>query len=834
VIHYRIHAPVSQRVAQFRELTSYLASIGFVKDPGPVTEPEDSDEVYMTGIIAARDAAKILAGAHVQAILLVPKDFRLPSEDQRVKVELTLVRVATPPRQRLLADQVRVQLTEEGFRESIGYDNRGQTRIVGTMPARDLRRLLEDLRWQDSGWLAPQTPVQQLPEPLRDTWPVDIVKVLPQINVEQGAIPAQSAEQGAQDVALNKISPALRAQIGRAQSARIEVVVGGTANGEMPAWTQNLEVLVPGAFIEGQAGPLFSIRARTDLAPALARLPDVVNVRLPRPADPESLIGEGVAENQPLLQKTGLARLHAQGARGQGTRIGIIATDFRGFEKFVGRQLPKDLQWLDLTAECNPNLEPSPSTAGSDPVGHGTRCALAAALAAPSARLVLIRVDPDAPFQLLQIARYAQGEIFSTGCLEERNRELMAEGKRLEQAQDRLLEERKLILDSFGQDAESVKRRETLFKNQEELTKQVRKLEARQDRYFKLLADLQGLKNLQIAASTLVWSDGYPVNGDSGLSRSLDDQPPCRTIWFQSAGNTRGQTWTGQFRDFDGNGVMEFAPPVARALPGRWTTELNFLGWLDPGSKPTQELPAGKLRVSVQWSEPHEIGVNPDLYQPSLVNLRLLILRQRDPSGTKLPTDDLELIAASAGLPERLTQSPNLGIYCQNVEFTVSQPGRYAVRLEGRVPATLRPSPLPTLPGQAVHWELWPRLLVEARGETAGGAARPIFFDYATDLGNLGMPADARHVASVGAVNLAGVRQPYSAGGPPAGQRLHAKPELLSFDQLRLALGGIAQSQGTGIATSFAAGAASSLLSAGSPPVSIRNQLFAKPGRTWP
>ena len=57
-------------------------------------------------------------------------------------------------RQRLLSDQTKVLLGVQGFQESVGYDNRGHTRLLGTIPASSLPRLLDDLRVQ-TGWLAP-------------------------------------------------------------------------------------------------------------------------------------------------------------------------------------------------------------------------------------------------------------------------------------------------------------------------------------------------------------------------------------------------------------------------------------------------------------------------------------------------------------------------------------------------------------------------------------------------------------------------------------------------------------------------------------------------------
>jgi hypothetical protein len=834
LIRYSIRAPVSQRVAQFREMTNYLSAVGFVKDPGPATEPEDSDAVYMRGVAPHGSIEKILTAPHVHSVLLVPTGFALPTGDKLVKVQLSLRRIATLPTQRMLADQVRGLLAEQGFAESIGYDNHRQTRIVGAIPARNLLQLLEDLRWQDSGWLVPETPATQLPEPIREIWPVNIVEVLPETSVPPPAVLPGGAQAAVQDPS-NKISRELRTRLGQSQPIRLELVVAGVLAGEPPAWTANLESLLAATHLEGRTGDVLTVRAPPNLAPSLARLSDVVSVRLPRPADPEGIPAiQAPAASDGLLQKTGLAKFHQHGARGQKIRVAVIGTDFRGYAQFVGRQLPANLQLLDLTAECNAMLQPIANPAAGTAIGYGTLCALAASQAAPGAQIVLIRVEPDAPFQLLQIANCIEGKVEPAGCLLERSQELLADSRRLEQVQDQLLVERKDILDSFGQDPESVRRREAHFQKQAELTEQQKQLQGRQDRYFKLLADLQALKGTHIAVSTLVWSDGYPVNGVSGLSRYFDDDPPCRTIWFQAGGNTRGQTWNGYFHDVDGNGVMEFAGPNRGPLPDRWTTELNFLGWLRPDGQRSPDLPPGTFRVSVQWAEPHEAALGYEAYQQSLANLRLVILRQRDPTGGSVPTDDMELVAVSTDYPGRLRQLPTLGVYSQSVEFTVSQPGRYAVRLEGGIPPTLRPGTISALPGQATHWELWPRLFVEAGQQKTGSAARPIFLDYATDLGNPGMPADSHHIVSVGAATLAGGRQPYSSGGPPTGQRLYVKPDLISYDELHFGIAEIARTQGSGMAASFAAGVAGTLLSAGTTLDSLRDQLYSKPGKTWP
>src|SRR5437773_1709299 len=65
------------------------------------------------------------------------------------------------------------------------------------------------------------------------------------------------------------------------------------------------------------------------------------------------------------------------------------------------------------------------------------------------------------------------------------------------------------------------------------------------------------------------------------------------SVWFQAAGDTRGQVWNGPLTDVDGNGAFEFAPPGTPLPPGRWTHEINFLAWQSIGADRAVDLPAG-------------------------------------------------------------------------------------------------------------------------------------------------------------------------------------------------------------------------------------------------
>src|SRR5205823_8693232 len=101
------------------------------------------------------------------------------------------------------------------------------------------------------------------------------------------------------------------------------------------------------------------------------------------------------------------------------------------------------------------------------------------------------------------------------------------------------------------------------------------------------------------------------------------------------------------------------------------------------------------------------------VYREPLAKIRLLVLRQRDPLGKQLAADDFEVVARSEGLPQRLENQPTYAVYEQVLEFTAEPAGRYAIRLEGRVPTSTRPQAAPSVPSMQKSWELRPRIFVD-------------------------------------------------------------------------------------------------------------------------
>jgi hypothetical protein len=821
VIRYRIRASAEVRVPQFREMIRYLESIGFHKAPGPEDEEEDADQVRLAGTISAANAHKILRERHVRSVLLIPAGFTVPAEaDVAVKVQLLLPTTLELERQQVLARQVAAGLAAQGFREAIGYDNRGHTRLVGYFPAGKLELLLEDLRWQGTGWLAPAEPVADLPQPLRSGWPVSMVEVIPE---PAGVPPAKGFAAGpaTDDESLLKISRDLRALLKQQEPMRLELVLAAPPQTTDDVWRRDLARTAPGSMLEGQMGAVITLRAPPAQAAELAKLPSVLTVRLPRPARAQVLPLSGpVADNAGTLRASGLERLHALGHRGKGVRIAVVGDDFRGHERFVGKQLPACTRYLDLTGETTATVQPEPFSGAAPALASGTQGALVAALAAPEAELTLIRISPDSPYQLEAVSRWIDGEIPNTFALEQRAREIEAENTRLEGRADELLVERRQVRDNFGEDKASVERREAYYKNQAELEEQQKVLRLRRRRYLNLLHDLISLKGIQLVANTLAWNEGYPVDGSGALSRYFDSRQLGLARWFQAAGDATGQAWAGFFQDRDGNGILEFAAAGQLMKPGRWTHELNFLGWQPLGAANNPELPKSRLRISVQWQEPHDprlAGLKEDVYRVPLAQVELLLLRQRDPSGSKLRLDDMELAAQSTGVPLRLFERPGSASYEQTVEYEVAAPGRYALMVRGQVPRSIRPASEPTVPGEERTWELRPRLFLSVLDEASRLKGKAVFLDYATDQGTPGMPADAHQILATGAARLSGKPELYSSPGPAFGQALHGKPDLLAFDRFQFGAESELACSGTGLAACFAAGLEAAILSSRPP-----------------
>jgi hypothetical protein len=872
---YRIKADRNERIRQFDLMMKYLTNLGFVETETDDSElaPLDPSAERMSGIIPwSKDLRTMILQPSIHTILLMPSDWKPPADvNERVKVLLELSSGYPVERQRQFAEQVKQVLAKFGFQEAIAYDQRGYSVLRGTMPWMYVRTLLKDLRTQPSGWFLPVTHEDDLPELFKSMLPIRIIEVQPEKDapapvVGQAPLPAAPPDQQY----LNKITAELRRHTTENKDApvRVEILLVYTPSEADDAWKQNIRN-VSGASIEGRLGNVVTamlpagervLRVAALGGVASVRLPRVASIQVPEAAkvDPKKEQPKEKVQSRTILQaqavaslnvlkETKLDQLHARGKRGAGIRVAIFDTDFSGYEKYVGKELPKTTHFVDLTAERNSEIEPEPIPPHPG-IGHGTHCALAVRLAAPEADIVLVRVAADAPYQILSAYRYMLGDFHQPQSFIARREEIDLDAATIRTERLNANVQYRKAFDNFDDDEESRQAKRLAKAAVAEVERKEKFLTARIYRLLKLELDLFALKGSTVILNTLGWNQGQPLDGASALSRSLDStmavsrppvvkngiRQPRPPVWFQPATDTRGQSFIAALRDTDGNGFMEFNAPNELLRPERWTPEMNFLSFRPNGGVDTADLPEkARMRITIQWREPHDSRVAEDEYREPIVSLGLMLLRQRDPNGEKLPADEMELMARSEGLPERLHTDPNFGIYEQSMELVLPASGRYTLMVPGNKPLGIRPGGALNVNEQEVHWDLRPRIFIQVLDDATRVKGRIVFADYQSFLGGVAVPADGRSVIAVGAMHASRRPQPYSSIGAGMAADLFVKPDVMTYDALPKLGDGSGPARGSTLSAALATGMGASLLSAGVPSASFLEKLRIQPGHIF-
>ncbi len=300
----------------------------------------------------------------------------------------------------------------------------------------------------------------------------------------------------------------------------------------------------PGIFVEGRLGQVVSAVVRVASDPSARRIVVTGDARVPHAArvvvDPNLALP---SDNAKALALTGLAGLHKQGYRGQGVRLAILDTDFTGWTDLVKRhELPAATRIVDLTREEDPDLVPASRPEGFGKWGHGTLCARAAALAAPKADLVLVRLDPISPFRIEEVVRYLRGEAQSSAYADRRRDELITARAQLNTLRAQVLDERRRILEDFTDESDQARAfrflgpvygwvfspRTWSIARLEYVDKLEKTLDERNRRFFKLIDDIRSLDGISLVASPLGWNDGFALGASSPLSRAFDTLAPTR------------------------------------------------------------------------------------------------------------------------------------------------------------------------------------------------------------------------------------------------------------------------------------------------------------------
>ena len=829
-IRYRIRADRDERVRQFRAIEANLKKLGFEKKrfPDDDLDIQDPNAERFEGKIPAKTVFAILDDPRVRQILFKPTTLQLPDTPEKtVPIRAWIPAGFLAPDQQRLHRQVVDQLNRLGLREAVSYDHRGYTLIRGDIPNGNLFRLMRDLRNEPAGWFLADTPADQLTPPIRDTLPIRVVEVLADADINllnPQPVPSNRA----------RFTPELRAILDndatRTKPARVEVVYDFRPDVTfLDTLGARLRVTYlagggPGgpafATLEGVAGNIVSIRF--PVASDVERFvfePGIVNIRLARAGGETVVPVTATTPAADALTAARLDALHKLGYRGQGTRIVVIGTEFPGLGqwlnfRFLDKTLTTPVSFIDLTTELAPELLAAPPS-GRPAAGIAT--ARAAHLAAPGAKLVLVRVDPAAFFQLLTIGRYVRGDLNYSESLQSRIAELAVRADELRRRNTIAVEEYRQAFQNQSDDDRPRLRRERAKATLEEIIDEERKLAVVVNRFTQLRQSLEAITGTQVVINTLTWESGFPLDGLSELSQVIDSsfageattapltrsatrpRVPTRPLWVQPASMMDGSVWSGPYLDADGNGAMEFASPRLPIPAGGWTRELNFLGTRGVDGMTAPTLPAGaRVRLIVQWRETHD----PTVYggRDSIFPLTLRVFQQLDPAGEKRASDELQEIARTAGGPYRVTAEPGYGVYEQIVEFTVPADGRYCVRLDGQAIFDSR------LPAIRQHIEVTPRLVVDFVGSGVE-KGRPVFTSFAPRDVGVGIPADAKAAVTVGAGKGGLI-----GGGP--GIALLAKPDLVEAGPIDTGTG----LGGSGVATGFVGGAAVVLIGSGAAP----------------
>jgi subtilisin family serine protease len=130
----------------------------------------------------------------------------------------------------------------------------------------------------------------------------------------------------------------------------------------------------------------------------------------PRPAPPpvEQTAPDGAprlpadhADRARHLARLGVPRWHADGLRGQGLKVAVLDSGFRGYRAFLGAGLPRAVKARSFRDDRN--LEARDSQ-------HGILCGEIVHALAPEAELLFANWDPDNPRAFLDAVRWARAE----------------------------------------------------------------------------------------------------------------------------------------------------------------------------------------------------------------------------------------------------------------------------------------------------------------------------------------------------------------------------------------------------------------------------------------
>ena len=819
---YRIRADRDERIRQYKAMSAELDKLGFVPNRFPNDDLEIFDPLaeMKSGSLPAKNAPALLNLDAVRTVIVRKAGETLPGDAKRpVQIRALIPKNLGSREQRILHEQTVAHLGLLGFVESIGYSHDGFGTIRGAIPAGVVPKLLKDLRTLPGGWLFAANSKDALPMPFNSAVPLRYIEVLADLPADIPAILLLAN--------LGKFSAELKAIVDDPMRAEKPIVIEAVFESDLGATTRDerlaLRLLASGASVEGIVGRVATVRLpKASLAPKVAEYGEIRHLRLPRMASETAKPAPGATDAPTFARNTNLTELHKRGYDGAGVRIVVLASEFPG----LAASLPK-AKFFDLTGEVLPTLQPLPALPGR--AGSGTAAALAAASAAPKAAIVCVRIDPMSFHQPFTVAKAVVGEL-------EFSEALMARTEEMTVLADRLLADRRGAAERYRKAFANLTDDPKIKKERDDAAAELAGVQRREgeftslsDRFATLKDGLTDLKGAGVVVNTLVWESGHPHDGLSDLSQYLErkyavgaarsairaNKRPQAPAWIQAGSISTGQIWTGPFLDRDENGAMEFTG--SSTIPAkRWTPELNFFQYAAADGTTVASLPKDlRVRVSVQWREPH--NENAFLPVEPAFLLRLRLLKQVDPDAKSHATDDFVEVARSLGTPIRLASTNGSGTYEASFDVVLPADGVYALRVEGGLAAA---GPVRALKRGL---EIRPRIFVELLDTAQASKGTVRFETYAPTGGGVGIPGDSPAALTIGQSSAAEPTKVLSVTGTGPGVALSGKPDLLTTGE------GFGLS-GTAVGAGYAGGLAASILTAGVRPTELIRALGLNPG----
>jgi len=110
-------------------------------------------------------------------------------------------------------------------------------------------------------------------------------------------------------------------------------------------------------------------------------------------------VAEARQERGRLLERVGVEAWHARGHRGQGVKVAVLDSGFRGYREQLGKSLPPHVTAKSFRRDAD--LEARDSQ-------HGILCGEVIHALAPDAELLFANWEPDDPHQFLEAVRWAR------------------------------------------------------------------------------------------------------------------------------------------------------------------------------------------------------------------------------------------------------------------------------------------------------------------------------------------------------------------------------------------------------------------------------------------